>query len=653
MGKPYASELALLAETYNWSMKVDVSPLAEAMSTTASSPLIAVGSGGSLTAAHFVSFLHQRYTRHVAKAITPLEMISSASASRNLSLVFLSAMGRNVDIVDSLKWTLTQEPQRAIVICFNPKSPLSKLARSCRFVDLITPSPPSKKDGFLATNSLLAFSVLMARAYLWATSDGDDLPANLRSLVHPSLVEDEFVKELRERSLPLWQREHLVVIHGTSTSTAALDIESKFTEAALGPVLVADYRNFAHGRHHWLAKRGNSTGVLALVSGCDRQVADKTLSLLPSDIPIMRIDVPWSGVEAGLCALVNALYVVGFAGESRYIDPGRPGVPTFGRKIYNLRAMSKHSASSRAIPPREAVAIERKSMMPVDILAKSGQLDFWRDAYRGFIRRLEMPSFRAIVFDYDGTLCDKHDRYTGVSNDVLSGLTSILRAEVVVGVATGRGKSVRKDLLNKVDKDFWSRVVVGYYNGAEIGTLEEDCYPDPVDIPCEELRVIADALKSDLRLNSISKCTFRRKQITVEPLSLVHEAAAWDAVQHIVYKENKSSIRVLRSSHSIDVIASGVSKRTLVARIEKLVCADQTATVLCIGDRGRWPGNDFELLASACSLSVDEVSPDPATCWNVATAGYRGVQATLEYIGKLVQQPGGSVRFRLERSKGS
>ena len=32
---------------------------------------------------------------------------------------------------------------------------------------------------------------------------------------------------------------------------------------------------------------------------------------------------------------------------------------------------------------------------------------------------------------------------------------------------------------------------------------------------------------------------------------------------------------------------------------------------LCIGDRGQWPGNDFELLSTPFSLSVDEISNDP------------------------------------------
>lgn len=45
-----------------------------------------------------------------------------------------------------------------------------------------------------------------------------------------------------------------------------------------------------------------------------------------------------------------------------------------------------------------------------------------------------------------------------------------------------------------------------------------------------------------------------------------------------------------------------------------------------------WPGNDSYMLKEPFSLSVDEVSPDPKTCWNLAPPGYRGVQATLAYL---------------------
>ena len=55
---------------------------------------------------------------------------------------------------------------------------------------------------------------------------------------------------IRKACRPLLERGTLVVLHGPDTRSAAVDLESKFVEAALGDIQTADYRNFAHGRHH-------------------------------------------------------------------------------------------------------------------------------------------------------------------------------------------------------------------------------------------------------------------------------------------------------------------------------------------------------------------------------------------------------------------
>jgi hypothetical protein len=420
-----------------------------------------------------------------------------------------------------------------------------------------------------------------------------------------------------------------------SGQPAALDLESKFTEAALGSIQMADYRNFAHGRHHWLAKRGTTTAVLALVTNDDRDIADKTLRLIPSDIPVARIDIPHGGIPASLAALANVLYIVSLAGKARDIDPGRPGVPLFGRKIYNLQALGAWRTSDHGIPSHEVVAIERKTGTDVSTLVRRGESDFWRNAYSSFRERLQAASFGAVVFDYDGTLCDPRDRYTGVRDTLVSHLVRLLEAGNIIGIATGRGKSVKEIFRHKLEQALWSQVVIGYYNGADNGLLDDDSHPDSTEGTCDALDPIAEAFQLHSRIAHVATCTYRRMQITVEPKTGTPEAMTWDVVQQIVNGCHLPDVTVVRSSHSIDILAPGVSKRTLVEQVGELVDESGMAAILCIGDRGRWPGNDFALLQESYSLSVDEVSPDPNTCWNLAPAGHRGVQATLEYLGAM------------------
>ena len=65
-------------------------------------------------------------------------------------------------------------------------------------------------------------------------------------------------------------------------------------------------------------------------------------------------------------------------------------------------------------------------------------------------------------------------------------------------------------------------------------------------------------------------------------------------------------------------------------------------------------GNDCELLSHEYALSVDEVSMDSSTCWNLASPGIRGVDATLEYLAKLHVDKKGNGRLKLPlKSKGA
>ncbi len=648
MGKPYVHELSQLADTFEWSMETDVSPLVRAIASAASLPLMITGSGGSLSLAHFASYLHQYYSGRIAKAVTPLELVSSPLRFSDLGVLFLSAGGRNPDIIGAFKHLIMEEPRSIAVMCSSRESPLSLLAHKCNHVLLHEFNLPCGRDGFLATNSLLSFVVQLIRAYSTVFSLEQQFPCRLDELLHPGRSEPEFRADVRARCLKLWNRQTLVVLHGPTTQAAAFDLESKFTEAALGNVQISDYRNFAHGRHHWLAKRGSTSAVLAFVSEDDQRIADKTLDLIPEDIPVVRLDIARTGVIACITALVWVLHIVACAGESVGVDPGRPGVPPFGRRIYHLNAIPTRTRQGGFAPSH--VAIQRKVGVQISELGRTGVLPGWERAYEYFMQRLLGASFKAIILDYDGTLCDGHDRYNGIGLEITAQLERVLRAGIVVGIATGRGKSVKEDLRRKISPPLWDSTFIGYYNGSEIGLLSDENLPDAVSPPCEALLPIAAMLRKHTHLLSMAHCTYRRMQITVEPSMPLSETVIWDMVQPIVQHVDVEGVTVLRSSHSADILAPGVSKRAFVQHIRHLIGGDHLTPILCIGDRGRWPGNDFDLLAEPYSLSVQEVSADPETCWNIAPVGYRGVQATVDLLNSLVFE-GGSGRIRVGATK--
>jgi fructoselysine-6-P-deglycase FrlB-like protein len=374
-------------------------------------PLIGIGSGGSLTSAYFAAFLHAVHTGRLAKAMTPLEVVSSPIDLRDLAVLVLTAGGRNPDVLGCFEQLVRRDAALLGVVCARRGTPLAQTAlASC--IPVYDFDLPAGKDGFLATNTLLATCTLLARAYGHAWMENEPLPPRLEDLLHPGVTAPEFLDDLSRRSRALWERETTLILHGFATQAAAIDLESKFTEAAIGHAQIADYRNFAHGRHHWLARYGAESGVLAFVTPSDRELADKTIRLLPEEVAVLRVDLRDDWVNGGLAALVLAIHLAGMAGEARGIDPGRPAVPMFGRKIYHLRAMP----SSPSLPDmsKEAiVAIERKARASITTLRAQGRLQSWREAHTTFLQALRDASFDAVVFDYDGTLCGTSERFTG------------------------------------------------------------------------------------------------------------------------------------------------------------------------------------------------------------------------------------------------
>ena len=456
---------------------------------------------------------------------------------------------------------------------------------------------------------------------------------------------EEFRDGLSQHLVSLWKREHTVVLHGSATQAGAWDIESRFTEAALGTTQVADYRHFAHGRHHWLAKRAPSTGVLAFVAEDDVHLAERTLRLLPPEVEVAPLHLGRAGTAAGVAAIITSIYAAGLAGAARGIDPGRPGVPRFGSRIYSLSTYGTVARASIDVPPLEAAAIARKAGRPVEILLRDGELAQWRAAYSAFADRIRTARFASIIFDWDGTL---YNRCSSERADpaVAAALNVILQAGVPIGIATGRGRSVRDELRSVLPIDQWRHVFVGYYNASDIGRLDDTARPDAASPPEGPLQTIADCLLSDPWLRVFAKTTTRRKQITVELLRPDPTGRTWEICRDIVQRSAGREADLVCSTHSVDIVTRDVSKCALIAAIVDVAGLDQSDPILCIGDRGAWPGNDFQLLATRWALSVDSVSPDRETGWNLAPPGHKGVQATIGYLSN-IEVSGSPPRARL------
>ena len=629
MGKPFNSELEKISDTIKWAEEQDTSLLSRYLfAENRQTPLVCIGSGGSLSACHYAAMLYKQRNGVLAQAMTPLQlMYSGHEIIRSNKLLFLSASGKNKDILNAIKYGVKYNETGMMSLTLRKNNPTEELLEQYPKVQRWCENIPSEKDGFLATNSLVATFTL-----LWKAAEGavfQESNFNLDSL------QPETYK-LKPATSNLSAIQNFIVLYGAAGEPVAWDIESKLTEAALGAALLSDYRNFGHGRHHWFDKCGKNSCIIALVTPLELELAHKTIGCLPKDIPVIYIETELETPIASIYMLLKAFHFVNDLGIARGIDPGRPGVPSYGRTLYNLNYFK---LTNRVLPTEKTldVAIRRK-------LGPSGmenvQLwDHYREACLRFVKQLNKGKFTAVAFDYDGTLSasDYTSRYSkGLCDEIRNALLSLLENGVQIVVATGRGKSVGDSFKNTFSQKYWPQMKVGYYNGACLLALgEEDELKKWKKQPFDsELKDLEEELKMRLPARCVGyKFEERSLQLSIEgEMTQMESLLVYDTCREIIWDKQMKGIRVWRSSHSMDIV--------VYREVSKLRVIEDPEHTLCIGDYGTVEGNDYEMLTSKYSLSVDRVSKNSESCWNIAPSGMKGLDATLYYISHMKANDG-------------
>lgn len=623
MGKPFKGELEILPSTVKWAEKQDVTRLSKFLfEEDKQTPLVCIGSGGSSSACHYAAQLYQRRNGVLAEAMTPLQlMYAGKDIIRNSKLLFLSASGKNKDILNAIKYGLKYNETGMMSLTLRKNNPTEELLEQYPKVLRWCTDIPSEKDGFLATNSLVATFTLLCKAAGYMVQDSN---LNLHDLLNYELV-------TRPLNLELSTIQNFIVLYGAAGEPVAWDIESKLTEAALGSALLSDYRNFGHGRHHWFDKRGENSCIIALVTPIEKDLAQKTIGCLPKKVPVIYIETELETPAASIDMLLKAFRFVNNLGEARGIDPGKPGVPGYGRVLYNL---DYFKLTNRILPSEktlEAAVLRKLGLAGKDNIPLC---EHYSDACKRFVRQLNRGKFTTIAFDYDGTLSasDHTSRYTkGLCPEITNALLPILENGAQIVVATGRGKSVGESFMNTIDRKYWPQIKVGYYNGACLLALGDEAKLEewknqPFDSELQELSdELHHRLPEDFIIYELSP---RNQQLSIEKVKTASDAEVLYATcREIIWDKQLKGIRVWRSSHSMDIV--------VYHEVSKLNVIEDVAHTLCIGDYGTIEGNDYEMLSSRYSLSVDRVSKNADSCWNIAPSGMKGIDATLYYLSRL------------------
>ena len=625
MGKPFKKELEKIKDTICWAEKSDISEFRKFIFNNQNIPLVCIGSGGSFSACHYSSMLYNIHCS-LSVSMTPFMLSNYKDIFIDNKLLFISASGKNIDINIAFKKALSLNISGMANLSTRKNNPLSSLSSNYSNTSSFNYDLPEKKDGFLATNSLIAFFTILYKVYYTDENIANKLTAlNGYNFDLP-------------QNIDLSKIDNFIVLYGIYGESVAYDIESKLSEAALGAALTADYRNFGHGRHNWFDKRSSNSCIIALISELDELLAKKTLANIPEKTPIIYIKTTLNTPLASLDLLIKSFDFIKILGEVRGIDPGRPGIPEYGSKLYHLKYSNLLKTKDKKKNVQEIAILRKFRKRSLNSIPDS-IYEQYKSAYLTYVKKLNNTLFSMIAFDYDGTLCetDRKSRFNqNLDERILQSLLVLLKNEIKIAVISGRGKSVNTVLENSIPKEFWHLIYVGNYNGMIV-------YPfiDKVAIESikneninDELKIISDELKNlnisrtELTINA------RKDQLTI---ACDDKQFIYELCQEIIINKKLASLYVWISSHSIDIVVKPVVSKKNILRF----CDGNT---LCIGDSGNFTGNDFELLSNEFSLSVDKVSLNPFNCWNISPENCNGIEATLYYLKSLTLNTKGNFK---------
>ncbi len=641
MRNQYDSEIARLAETYRRAVGLDITPLKAAVTAASTASVIGIGSGGSFTAASLLCNLHETSTGRVSRASTPLEIVSNPTLAASSPVFVISAEGKNPDVVEALRRARRHSARTVHVITNRAESPLVDCAKSLSDVSAHVFSL-SEKDGYLATNSLLLDAVVIARTYEALHTAPESVPETLADLNYPYGSLEAWLKEVDPFAQAVASRGSVLVVYSPLLRPVAADLESKLSEAALVHCQMTDLRSFAHGRHLWLAQRPTETTVLAIVDAPLKKLWSAMLAELPAIVPTHSLDLEGSQPRHLLAGLVAEMHFVSRVAHHRGVDAGRPMVPDFGRRLHYLN-IEELIPAPQGGPVGGQLSKQEVLGAAWPSTIRTGTLQRERAK---FATALDSQEFRAIVFDYDGTLCGSRSKDVPPPAEIVDHLSRLAAHGDRIGVATGRGDSILELLRRSISEEHWKMFRIGLYNCGWRGDLGES--PPPQSQTSEFLshvtRIVGRLKRIGMPIATIR--TTHPYQVSVRLTEGADNRASWFTIADAIRQAGLSPSRVYYSKHSVDILHEDVDKSHLIADLI-LRNRIEPHAILAIGDQGAWPGNDATLLEHRFSLSVDIPSRRLDRGWKLAPDYRRDVDATLWYLERITFRRGNAVNLQL------
>lgn len=616
----------------------DVDPIAERLLEGSGHSAIAVGSGGSAVGAEFLAYCRETLGFGITVVQTPMEMVLGTADLCDVDVWLFSASANNADVLAAAR-AATQRGCRTIQIVTR-----SAFGEAAVYVQenagtVLSVPVASESDGYLATHSMIS-----TLGCLLLASDaivGD--PLGRREIVCKLQERLEYTRSptsrlrFAEAFSELSSRKTLILLADPQFRSVSTLLETSLWEASICTVQCADFRNFAHGRHTWLHHHATSSFVLALTSHETKTAWAALSDLLPPPIRRETIHLGECGRLFNVLGVIEGLGVIEAMGMATNIDPGKPGYGKFGPAIYDDRSLEDVEAELPKTVRHKRIA-RRKFDEPVENATSL------ISAFNQRLDSLGSIPIGALAFDYDGTLVATSKRLDPPCSEIVAELIRLDAHGIRLGVATGRGKSAGEDLRKVLPQDMHKRVILGYYNGSHLTTLDVDISQDRL---LDDPAVVETAAWLRERGDLFKSTDYKVKptQITIDADKLEHPYRFRRVLLECPAVQSRT-VRITQSGHSFDIVASSTSK---LAVVEALAHSIPDKQVLCFGDSGAAAGNDYALLASPYGISVGEVCGSTTGCWSLFGRDPTGPDALLKVLRALIpSSQRGEIRLSID-----
>lgn len=635
----FSTKLDELPETIRRIGAVEPSTLTDALRKGGNRLTYSIGSGGSAVACEFLARCRNTLGYAFTVVITPEAFALDLSGLFEDDVWIFSAGGRNADAQAALTSAIARKAKAIHIVTSNAGSELATQAAEHHAVMIHVVDVCGQKDGFLATHSLVG---ALAAIHI-AADRASPYPRGQEAIEElVALADLKFShgarSEIRNAFSEFGAEDCLILLADPRLRAAATLLDTSLWEAAICPVQTTDFRNFAHGRHVWPARRSEHTFVISLAGAESRASWANLLENLPP-IRFASLDYQDCGRFQTLRAVFDGFGIVEALGQRIGVDPAKPGPGPTAANIYDARTLL-HTVQHRTAPVAHKQIEQYRRDDP------SGHANDWVVLAGRFQSQLASVDYWALVLDFDGTIIPASDPFACPDPEIVEELIRLLDHGLTLAIATGRGGSLGSALRAVLPSRYWEGILVGYYNGSYLKPLSADIDEDlPALHPA--IDQIHGLLARRAGLFHAFKPKNSRVQLSIQQVDLVEPQAFIREFQQ-TRLGGSDELRLVDTGRTFDIVLSSACKTRVLEGLMKAT-GKAERSILCIGDSGGRSGNDHVLLGHAFGVSVGHVCDRPEACWSLFGTDLSGPDALRRILLSLRGDVRGYVRLNLEK----